>query len=196
MLWPLLRAWEQEGIKVILFKGFYLAEFVYEIAAQRPYGDIDLLMKPEDAKRASLIAQSLGWAESWSLEQSLPPSSHELLQLFSPDRTCMLEAHRFILQSSSCFTSAQARITYQAWESAREFAYEDICLYTLAPKDHFLIGLVLNRYWSADNWQLKAQDWVDAQMLTLKFALKPEDLKARASRIRLQAHFEYFLIKL
>lgn len=41
-----------DGIEVLVLKGAYLAEMLYEDVALRPFGDIDLFVRPADAQRA------------------------------------------------------------------------------------------------------------------------------------------------
>ena len=56
-LLPLIKRWRDAGIDVLLMKGFYLAEFVYEVPAERFYGDVDILIHPKDTSQAKAIAE-------------------------------------------------------------------------------------------------------------------------------------------
>ena len=56
-----LRHWAAEGIDVIPLKGPVLAEAVYPDAALRPFRDLDLLVRPEDRRRADVALRGLGY---------------------------------------------------------------------------------------------------------------------------------------
>src|SRR5439155_1079046 len=69
------------GIEVMLLKGSTLAYTTYGSFADRPMGDVDLLVRPEQAREAWLALQTRGWswpaaqwpAERYSRHQHLPP---------------------------------------------------------------------------------------------------------------------------
>lgn len=56
-----LEVLSQAGIHVVLLKGAALATTVYRSFIERPMGDLDLLIAPQDAERAHKIVQSTGW---------------------------------------------------------------------------------------------------------------------------------------
>ena len=56
-----LEVLSQAGIHVVLLKGAALATTVYRSFIERPMGDLDLLVAPQDAERAHKIVQSAGW---------------------------------------------------------------------------------------------------------------------------------------
>ncbi len=65
----LLRAAEREGLEVIVLKGAALAETVYPRPGLRPFGDLDILVRPSDAVRARILLESLGYvvdSAQWS----------------------------------------------------------------------------------------------------------------------------------
>lgn len=51
----------REGIEVVLLKGAALATTVYTSFLDRPMGDLDLLVAPEDAERAHIALRAAGW---------------------------------------------------------------------------------------------------------------------------------------
>jgi hypothetical protein len=57
----LLAALQSEGIPLILLKGIYLAEAVYENPGLREMSDIDVLARPSDLSRIVEILQNLGY---------------------------------------------------------------------------------------------------------------------------------------
>src|SRR5690554_6767827 len=68
---PLLAAWRAAGADVLVFKGFYLAELVHDDPADRPYGDVDVLLRAhglddeELAERLADAASACGWRVAW-----------------------------------------------------------------------------------------------------------------------------------
>src|SRR5690606_14264745 len=79
----LLDAWREVGIEALLFKGFYLAEFVYQDSSIRTYSDVDVglrskkgLSLPELATSAAAEARRHGWHVSWYLGEGGSVSSY------------------------------------------------------------------------------------------------------------------------
>ncbi|HVM43872.1 MAG TPA: nucleotidyltransferase family protein, partial [Gemmatimonadales bacterium] len=64
---PLLAAWHAAGIETLLYKGFFLAEFVYPTPGTRFHGDVDALIGSAHAAEALRIALSLGWRQRRSV---------------------------------------------------------------------------------------------------------------------------------
>lgn len=58
------------GIEVIPYKGLALAEYLYGDIAQRQAGDIDLLVRPQDALRARDLLPPLGYRQHSSLPKA------------------------------------------------------------------------------------------------------------------------------
>ena len=107
---PLLRTWTDAGIDVLLFKGFYLAEFVYDTPALRFYGDVDVLIQPQDAKQAEQLALEAGWRVVFSAGRSLTPYIHELLHLRSPDGGCLWRCTGGCCKITCLFSTAHKRV--------------------------------------------------------------------------------------
>lgn len=178
----LARAWREAGIEVLVFKGFYLAEFVYEHPAMRPYGDVDVLIRPEAWPRAEAVASALGWTVVWRRRDSLYRWSHEeaILTL----GTTVVEVHRLIVDCNGPDDARQRSITQAAWAASNEVAWEDTAFRALAPVDSVLMGLVLARAWSGgDDWHLKPSDYLDLQMLGSAFGVALADVRTRAAQL-------------
>lgn len=201
----LVRAWRDAGIETLVFKGFYLAEFVYDIPARRPYGDVDALIRPEDAIEASRVAQELGWRETWSAgreptmyarrsqARSERYAGHEIINLDAPALGLRLDVHRRVAHNEFGRVGAQERITTQAWRAAQVVAWEGTHLHIPQPTDALLIGLVLNRAWGRDEWRLKATDLLDFRALTGAFGLTRRDLERRAGELGCRRTLQVFL---
>jgi hypothetical protein len=191
---PLLRAWRDAGIDVIVFKGFYLAELVYAQPAQRHYNDIDVIMEPERWPEARRLARHLGWTILWDRRSSLYDTSHEEAVLERAGT--VIEVHRFAIDSMSKFDAIQRRLTRAAWERSSEVCWEGTSFRTLAPSDSALLGLVLARTWSGgDDWRLKPADYLDLQTLSRRLGLSRTDLERRAAELRCARSLDLFLAR-
>jgi hypothetical protein len=62
VLGQILDAFDRERIRVVVLKGAALANILYEAPGLRPFGDLDLLVEPQDAWRAQTILGSIGFA--------------------------------------------------------------------------------------------------------------------------------------
>ncbi len=192
-LLPLLKTWHAEGIEVLPFKGFDLAEFVYDAPAQRFYGDVDVLIDPQHAATARRIATALGWSVATDITDSAVPYVHELMSLRSPDGQVFLEVHRRILQNYVPYARLQQRLTEAAWASSVSQAWEGIVVRRLDPPDSILLGLVLNRFWSADLWTLRPHDPLDMQQVMTRYTLSTDDLHRRADELGCRRTLDVFL---
>ncbi|MEM7737225.1 MAG: lasso peptide biosynthesis B2 protein [Deinococcota bacterium] len=177
---PLLQHWHEAGIRVLVFKGFYLAEFVYDTSASRFYGDIDVLIQPADAPLAEQLARKLGWRVVFSVGASLTPYIHELMHLRSPDGSVFLEVHQRILQNYMPVTyTTQTRLTHAAWQKAQSYSLQGVPVLALQDSDALLMGLVLNRSWSEDDYRLHAHDYLDMVHILKRVPLEQIYLRAR-----------------
>lgn len=190
---PLLHAWHTAGIRVLLFKGFHLSEFVYASPGQRPYSDVDILMRPEDAQRAAEVAQQMGWQSTWRLEACLVPHHHELLHLQSSEGQVSLDIHRRILHGLLPANGLQERITKAVWEAAICCDWEGVPLLLPDPHDAVLVGLVLQRAWGDDSWFLKPHDWPDFRALIDHHGINLIGLRHRAQELGCARTLDVFL---
>ena len=186
----LVRAWNEAGIEVLVFKGFYLAEFVYDAPGQRLYSDIDLLMAPEHISQASQLARDLGWLEPWRAEDDATMhalrdsrySGHEVMTLFHPKLLIHLDVHRRLAHNNHNrlpFFKVQERLTREVWRASQTRTWEGAELRVPQPVDSVLVGLVVNRCWSSDDWHLRAHDFLDFEMLR-RYGVTLAALQARA----------------
>lgn len=102
----LLRGYEDEGIPVILLKGAALAVSSYPRFADRPMGDLDVLISPRHARRAWEVAIAQGWVwDEHVYPQSHYQAHHHLPPLFDGARTgARLELHTALSLSSHPFS--------------------------------------------------------------------------------------------
>jgi hypothetical protein len=189
----LVAAWRRAGIDVLLFKGFALAEFVYPVAGCRPAADVDVLVPPADADRAEAIARSLGWESDRFLHEhpftgsTRTPSYHAVADLTRPDAAARVDLHRIALHTRRYRRSAPgalpARITSALWAASEERAWEGTTVRVPSAVDAALIGLILQRCWSGDRWQVRPRDVVDLQVLAERAGVTRAALEARAREL-------------
>lgn len=192
-MFPLIKAWRALGIEVLLFKGFYLAEWVYKFPEQRYFQDVDILLRPDQIAEANRVAQSLGWAAIWDCESAMQPYSHVALHLLSPDGLVQIDVHRRILHTRTPWIAVQQRLTEQVWKSALPQKWEDTDIKVLQPVDSLIIGLILNRCWSLDLWRLKPHDLLDFRNLVQRYGLSRVALLARAEQLNCRRTVSIFL---
>lgn len=171
----LLAAWAQAGIDTLLFKGFALAEFVYPDAAWRPYSDVDAAIDERHLEAAHEAVSRLGWRVLWRAGESADAWSHhgdeycghELMLLEHPSGLS-LDLHRRLLHNNDNRVprfAHQERITRAVWEAAEPADLDGVEVMLPSREDMALVGLVLNRYWSGDRYELRATDYLDLQRL-------------------------------
>jgi hypothetical protein len=202
----LLQEWNGAGIEILLFKGFHLAEFVYADAGLRHYSDVDLLLRGRNALEAAALAAEQGWRVLWHAELPTTAESartesyrgHEVMQLRHERVGVHIDAHRRLVHNNHNHRgvsgrSRQQRITEQAWSRSQVIDWDGIALRQLHPVDAVLIGLVLNRSWSPEDWELRPHDYLDFRCLVEKFGLEPWQLEERALELGCEHTYRIFL---
>lgn len=190
-LQPLLAAWVDAGIEPLVFKGFYLAEFVHSSPAHRPYRDVDILIDPERASVASGIATAHGWIESWRAgtesdvlgHRERDDGGHEVMHLDHPELGVRLDVHRRIVPNKLPWTHIQERLTDAVWDSAERQPWADTSIYRLCPEDSLIVGIVLNRCWTPEDWHVRPHDILDMKALTEAFDLTRDRVLARSRQL-------------
>ena len=191
----LVKAWNAVGIVPMLFKGFMLAEFVYDTPANRYYGDVDVILPEQEAARAASIAAQLpGWSEVWNRRAALASTSHEESQLLTLDRSTSVDLHRFAIHNAGSWTRLASRVSDSVWNTKREIEWEECRIYIPSPEDCVLFGVVLSRMW--DNHPgIKPHDVVDLRCIVKKWNLTRETLYARAQEIGCEGALSVFLLR-
>jgi hypothetical protein len=200
----LLPAWWRAGIDSLLFKGFHLAEFVYPAPGLRRCSDVDLLIREGDARQAAALAEELGWRVLWHADRPATADSartegyrgHEVMQLRHRRSDVHLDVHRRLVHNHHNRISGnrrQERITELAWTGSQVIDWEGVPLRQLQPVDAVLIGLVLNRCWSPEDWELRPHDYLDFHYLKSRFDLEPWQLEERALELGCERTYRIFL---
>ena len=200
----LVAAWRAAGIEALVFKGFYLAEFVYASPGERGYHDVDLAVRPERAEAACAIAEAQGWRILWRLGQpdnawsARPPSyaGHEVAQLRHRQLEVTVDLHRRLAHNTHNrlpSARAQTRLTAAAWSASRSLAWLGTELRVLDPRDSVVLGPAVNRGWGSDAWRPKTRDYPDFEALVERHGLTLDGLLARARELGVPKTFEVFL---
>jgi hypothetical protein len=190
----MVRAWNAAGIEPVLYKGFALAEFTYPQPGTRFHGDVDVLVQPEDFRRALEVGHEQGWQtpqpiEHWLFNQSSNP--HEL-PLKKHRANAAFDVHQRLVPAALPWTAREHAMTQAAWENSRRVEWEGTRIRLLSPEDAFVFGLVISRCWSGDGWRLKSHDLLDGLAL-IQDGLTREGVLARAAMLNVSRTVQAFL---
>ena len=104
------------NIRVMLLKGAALATTIYPSFANRPMGDLDILVAPADAQRAWTLMRDAGWRLELPGGAEFHNSHHHLPGLLDPEGLdVVLEIHRAMLPSKGPFSLSEAEL----WRDAQ-----------------------------------------------------------------------------
>jgi hypothetical protein len=133
------------GIDVLLLKGAALAATTYRSFAARPMGDLDLLVKAADAKRAWTLLCHAGWSNTQPAEfAEFYDALHHLPPLDDASGTGLgLEVHSAITPRDGAIQLTAESI----WERARVIELKG--RRALVPADHHqIVHLAVHFAWS------------------------------------------------
>ncbi|HEX7040346.1 MAG TPA: lasso peptide biosynthesis B2 protein [Trueperaceae bacterium] len=205
---PLLAAWRAAGAEVLLFKGFYLAELVHEDPADRPYDDVDVLLRApgvedEDlAARLAAAAEGCGWEVAWRLgaadhldRPGVAFERHELLRVRHPKLRVVVDAHRHLVHGGVAVVGERKRlrITQAVWAASRPAVVGGVPVRVPSFVDSALVGLVTSRSWSDDAHALRPHDYLDLEALMRAGGFGPAELLRRARELGAAATLRTFL---
>lgn len=193
-LQPLLRAWRDAGLDVLLFKGFHLSEFVYPRPGARFHGDVDVLLAPHQKDRAERIARELGWHSARPVVWG-PRHTHNAFCLSRVGGGARVDAHTEILHVVLPWYGVQRRITEAVWRSSRTRVWNGIDIREPCPVDMLLVALVLQRCWGAERWRLKPHDVIDFRYISAQDGVTREALWERACALQCQRTLAAFLAR-
>jgi len=190
----LLRAWAEADVRPVVFKGFYLAEFVYRSAGQRAYADVDVVIEEWRASDAIALAQPLGWEIVWRVDlaedvlavHGAEYTGHEVGQIRHPELDLAIDIHRRAVHNSHNRLPAHpaaARLTAALSDGADDIEWEGVTVRIPNPVDAVVFGLALNRCWGSDGWQVKPRDYADFEALVARFGITTSAVLARARDI-------------
>ncbi|WP_407539139.1 lasso peptide biosynthesis B2 protein [Deinococcus radiomollis] len=187
----LLGAWNEAGVESVLLKGFMLAEFAYRTPGTRPYGDIDILMRPEQLPLLLEVAQTLGWKDDGTA--SNPADwQHEIAHLYSSDGQVRLDVHRYANVWIAGPKRQVRRLTQALWQASEPEVLEGVTVRRPSWNDCAL-NLVLGRSWSGDRGEYKPADYTDLEALAGHPGVTLERLEARAGELGATHTWQSFL---
>jgi len=104
LLHETLDLFSQREIESVLLKGAGLAYTAYSSFADRPMGDLDVLVRPQDAGRAWSLLQELGWRPLPAAGNPAGYSAHHhLAPLFRESERFRVEIHTDLLSGEHPF---------------------------------------------------------------------------------------------
>jgi hypothetical protein len=147
----ILKAFRENGIKVIVLKGAALAQTVYGNIALRPMSDIDLLVKKEDLPRAEKIMLELGYLFEEDKPREWYIENHFHLGYFHPEKTILVEVHWHIGRPShpSQIAITDTGIIERWWERAETVEISGMKTLVLSPDDllfHLTLHFIKHRF--------------------------------------------------
>lgn len=184
----LIRAWNDAGIDVMPFKGFWLSETCYPVPGARFHGDVDLLFRDAQVPDALRVAKQSGWV-NYSIASAR--HAHGVFNLSLPGGHARIDGHRLLLHSRIRINPSQRRVTAAMWSAARPQSWHDTQVYALTPVDAMLV-LMLQRGWG-EKWRLKPADPVDLRLIVQKHAVTRDAVLARARELGCVRSIRIFL---
>lgn len=133
-----------EGIPVLLMKGAALARTVYASVAERPMGDLDLLVPASEAVRGWRALVAAGWRVEFAGHEEFYEGHHHLPGLLDPKGlNLILELHRALLPIEGPFRLDEGEV----WREARSIRVGPA--EALVPRpEHMLLHLCIHFAWS------------------------------------------------
>lgn len=190
---PLIAAWHAHGIETLIFKGFFLSEFVYPVPGARFHGDVDLLIRPEHERAALRIAAELGWRQPWEPRRFGDSREALLAYVRRPGGAALLDVHRLLAPAGRWWTRRQHQITKAVWTDSVLREWEGTAIRLPTPMDAIVVNLALERATLDRALGFKAHDPVDLYHLMARGPASVEDLRARARQLGCARTLEGFL---
>ena len=133
-LCKIIAACRKAGIPVIVLKGMHLAPLIYPHISLRHMNDLDLLVRPEDARRMSDVLENLGYMLPQALsEADLEFSLSQHLPVMVKN-DFVVEVHGRICKPDKIYSID----TRTWWNNARELEINGVVMSVLDPVDLFL----------------------------------------------------------
>jgi hypothetical protein len=149
-LLKLLRLLEAHGTPAVPFKGPVLAVVAYGNLALRQFGDLDILVRPQDARHAQQLLLTRGYRR-WDGRPTTPlPRLRKVYELISADGQVLVELHWALTSSTFFFPLKPACL----WERLETVTLLDTPVRTLVPEDVLLMLCVhgAKHHWGRLGW--------------------------------------------
>jgi hypothetical protein len=183
---------ERDGIEALPFKGPVLAWSVYGDLALRRFGDLDILVRPEDALRARSLLLSLGYRQDPELSDDEAavcmawPNRHHFVFL-NADRGCCVELHWKIKEDAYSVPLE----TEPWWDRLVSFCLAGARVRTFSPPDLLLL-LILHG--TTHGWDRLAWICDIAELLRIHQDLDWPALLRQARTLRITRMFNLGLL--
>ncbi len=128
---PALNALHAEGIQTLLLKGAALALTTYERPGLRPFGDVDVLVRPDAAAAARACLERCGWAPFRRLAPSVLAGLHGLG--YTNAHGVDLDLHWHALAECS-----GPDVDHEFWNRAVPLQWSGAGTHVLSPADQLL----------------------------------------------------------
>jgi hypothetical protein len=177
-LLKLLRELEASGIPAIPYKGPVLATAVYGNLALREFGDLDVLVRKDDAMKAREVLSSLGYSPQYRMTQAQEAAFLEYdrqLPLVRDDG-CMVELHWTVTPRAIYFLLGPEYL----WERAERGSLGSGTVASFPPEDLLLILCV---HGSAHLWERIGWICDIAELVRVSENVDWEQLLKRASAL-------------
>lgn len=133
-LCKIVKGWQKVRIPVIVLKGMHLAPLIYPHLGLRQMHDLDLLVAPENARRASEVLETLGYRLAKPLSESdLDFSLSQHLPVMTKD-DFIVEIHGRICKPDKLYSID----TQILWNNAQRVEIGGLPVQVLDPIDLFL----------------------------------------------------------
>lgn len=135
----LLQATARQGLDLIVLKGAALAETVYPRPGLRPFGDLDILVRPADAARARDLLESLGYVVDPQPWEDLIGGRDCQANFFKDTRPGLIvvELHTDLVNNDFWLGSVQVDMA-GLWERAQAVRLAGVPARMLGPEDQLL----------------------------------------------------------
>jgi hypothetical protein len=180
-LGKLLALLARHDIEALLLKGAGLAYSAYASLDERPMGDIDLLVHPDDAERAWELAVANGWMRRKDVAEERSYEDHQHLSpLEDADGMQIgLEIHIALFTQQAPFTLDAA----QLWERARRITIAGAPALVPSAEDQ-LVHAALHFAWSHEMTFGTWRTLRDVERIVASNTLDWNEVVARARAIR------------
>jgi len=180
-LGKLLALLARHDIEALLLKGAGLAYSAYASLEERPMGDIDLLVHPEDADRAWKLAVEHGWMRRKDVAEERSYEDHQHLSpLEDADGMQIgLEIHIALFTQQAPFTLDAS----QLWERARRITIAGAPALVPSAEDQ-LVHAALHFAWSHEMTFGTWRTLRDVERIVASKTLDWDEVVARARAIR------------
>jgi hypothetical protein len=178
-LLKILRLFETNGIFAVPFKGPALAASVYGNPALRQFGDLDILVRPEEAEPARDLLISNGYQDTSQLSDRHRAAfyrARKVYELVRRDNKILVELHWSVTSWTFFFPLKPSYV----WERLVTGSLENTAVRMLSPEDLLLVLCVhgAKHYWSKLGWICDV-----AELLRVQSGLKWTDVLLQARQL-------------